>query len=300
MSPIRSLLFCLLLPFTAPTQADLPASSPPPETIVQLERTSSAAPDYLAHVDSPARPGEFPPPRPFQAIYRMRWGEVDAARAEVTLTRPSAEEIQLRVVAATLGMARSLWQMDATHIALAKEEDLRPLQLEQHETLSARQTALRVVFNPSFVLRRQLNGRPGDWLKFSPDSAAETPHETKRFDLVGLRDMFTTFLYLRSQPLAGGESHTIALMSAKNPYLATAKVVGRETIHVRGGRFAAITLDLTLTRIEKNGKLREHKAFKSARAWIADDADRMLLKVDTRVFIGRVTMELDNVTFNNP
>ncbi len=260
-----------------------------------------APPPWAASVDQPANPGPFPPPRPFVAAYRVRWGDVEAARGEAVLSLPIPGQLQTRVTAQTVGMARTLWQMTATHLSVANRADLRPAWTEHSETIASRQTAFRVDFGPDFVTRRFREGRPGETLAFSSVPAADaTTERPRRFEFPGLRDMVTSFFYLRSQPLANGERHTVALMSAKNPYLAAVQVIGRGETQTRAGKFPAIELELTLQKIDKDGRLRAFKRFKGARVWISDNADRLLLKAETRVFIGHVTLELEQITFPPP
>ncbi len=270
-----------------PTPVANPSASPP----------AGAARDWLASVDNPANPGPIATPRPFTAAYSVRWGNVEAARAEAAFTHLNAGELQTRVNAQTVGTARTLWQMDATHLELTRRADLRPVWLEHTETLAAKQNAFRVDFDPAFVTRRHRQGKPGETLTFSAASSMFANERARRFDYPGLRDMVSAFLYLRSQPLADGEQHTIALMSAKNPYLALTRVVGRGEAQVKAGRFPAIELELSLQKIEKDGRLKRYKQFKSARVWLSDDADRLLLKTDTRLFIGHLILELEQVTF---
>ena len=122
---------------------------------------------------------------------------------------------------------------------------------------------------------------------------------THRLRYPGLYDLQSTFLYLRSLPLAQGDEKTIPLMTAGSPYLATIKVVGRNRVKVNAGEFAAIEVSLTLEKIRKDGTLEPRKGFKSAHAWISDDANRLLIKAESEVFIGTVDLELDQVTYTD-
>ena len=100
--------------------------------------------------------------------------------------------------------------------------------------------------------------------------------------------MNTAFLHLRSLPLENGERHAFVVMTAKSPYLARVRVVGRETVTTAAtGKQPAIALELGLEKIDTTtGVLKPHKFFKSARVWLGDDADRMLLRAESQIFIG--------------
>ena len=106
-------------------------------------------------------------------------------------------------------------------------------------------------------------------------------------------------LYLRSQSLPERNVQRIVVYSATAPYLATVTVVGRERVTVPAGTFNAIKFDLQLNRI-KDGQLQPHRKFRRANAWLSDDPDQLLLKIEAQVFIGSVVCELQSVDFENP
>ena len=86
-------------------------------------------------------------------------------------------------------------------------------------------------------------------------------------------------------------------MASNTPYLISVKVLDHERVKTKAGEYPAIRCSLSLEKINKRGELEAHKSFKSARAWISDDSDRLLLKIETEVFVGSVNLELEKVTF---
>lgn len=225
-------------------------------------------------------------------MYRMHWGKVEGARAEVDFRLgPDPGEAQTRVDAHTQGWARTLFQMDAVHLSVVHLDGLRPVRAEQTESRTKRREVYRLDFpdGPGTAVRHHR--------KAEPPGAPEVPDpEDKRFAYPTLRDMTTAFLYLRSQPLEKDEPHVFVIMSAKTPYLARVRVVGREPIAVNaavGHPQPAIELDVGLQKIDREGRLKPHKFFKSARVWLSDDADRVILRAESQIFIGRVSMELE-------
>ncbi|MFL6589525.1 MAG: DUF3108 domain-containing protein, partial [Chthoniobacterales bacterium] len=64
------------------------------------------------------------------------------------------------------------------------------------------------------------------------------------------------------------------------------------------GKFNAIKFDLQLNRI-KDGELQPHRKFRRATAWLSDDADRLVLRIEAQVFVGSVFAELQSVDFGN-
>ncbi|MEO8353829.1 MAG: DUF3108 domain-containing protein, partial [Chthoniobacteraceae bacterium] len=82
-------------------------------------------------------------------------------------------------------------------------------------------------------------------------------------------------------------------------YLTDVDVLGRETVKIGRNKRPAIKLGLRLKMISKDMKLESHKKFKRATAWISDDADRLLLKVEAEVMVGKVWMELQKIQFRS-
>jgi hypothetical protein len=52
-----------------------------------------------------------------------------------------------------------------------------------------------------------------------------------------------------------------------------------------------------LAKIGKKRDLEPHKKFKRASVWISDDADRLLLRIEASIFVGKVFAELQSVQF---
>ena len=108
-------------------------------------------------------------------------------------------------------------------------------------------------------------------------------------------DMTTAVLWVRSQPLADGETESLVVWASNAPYLAKVTVVGRDTIKIEGKSRNAIKLGLRLFRIDKKMQLKEHKLFKGGRGWLSDDEKRIPLRVEADMFIGYVFAELESM-----
>ena len=63
------------------------------------------------------------------------------------------------------------------------------------------------------------------------------------------------------------------------------------------GTYPAIQLDLQLNKIGKKRELGPHKKFRRASIWVSDDSDRLLLRVQASIFVGKVFAELQSVRF---
>ena len=228
-------------------------------------------------------PPSFPNPRPMNARYGFRWSGFPCAAAEIRLRKAGGDRLQLDVTARTTGLARALWKFDANHVSIVEGSTLHPISVRQIENDRGKKILTELSFNSTSVVSR----------------VTETPGSgttTRRFELPHLFDLQSALLYLRSQSLPERNVQRIVVYSATAPYLATVTVVGRERVTVPAGTFNAIKFDLQLNRI-KDGQLQPHRKFRRANAWLSDDPDRVLLKIEAQVFVGSVVCELQAVDY---
>lgn len=282
-----------LLVLLTPTKADPSDAAAAGSAQVSASATPypSPAPAWLSRVNAGA-PGAFPPPRAFKAIYRFSWSDVEAARAEVATSGSDASgEIVTRVTGRTEGFARALYQVDATHVAVADRHTLRPLRLDQTEVEARKHKSAHVDFSAVGAERTT------EVIDKKSAHSPKTDHRTKSFRFPGMFDMHSGLLYIRSLPLAAGDKYTFITMTAGNPYLASVEVIGRGALKAANKQYPAIECAIGLSKINKRDELEPHKSFKSAHVWLSDDSDRLILKAEAQVFIGTVTLDLVSVSF---
>jgi hypothetical protein len=231
-------------------------------------------------------PPSFPNPRPMHSRYGFGWSGFPCATAEVRLSKAGGDRLQLDVTAHTTGLARTLWKFDATHVATVEASTLHPIGVRQVENDRNKKILTELSFNSTGVVSK-VTETPGPGTK------------TRRYDFPHLFDLQSALLYLRSQPLPERNVQRIVVYSATAPYLATVTVLGRERVTVPAGTYNAIKFDLQLNRI-KDGQLQPHRKFRRANAWLSDDPDRVLLKIEAQVFVGSVVCELQAVDYENP
>jgi hypothetical protein len=232
-------------------------------------------------------PGSFPPLRPLHANYRFGWSGVTAATGDVRLTKTAGNQYVLDGKVRTTDFVRSLWNFEADLMSVADATTLRPIEVKQNESVRAKKVSTTLAFNAQGVSATRT------------DSAKHASKVT-RLDMANLFDLQSALLFLRSQPLANGSVQRIVVFPAKDPYLATMTVEGREKLTIAAGSFNAIKFDLKLSKIGRSNELKPHKKFKKATVWLSDDPDRMLLRAEAEVFIGSVFAELQSVEYEAP
>lgn len=233
-------------------------------------------------------PPSFPGPRPMHAKYGFGWSGFPAGSADVRFTRPSADRYQLDTTLQSTGFVRALWKFDGHHASMVDAKTLRPMEVRQTEVVRAKKTVTNLSFESGGVTSKE----------------TETPSKNpgpkiRRFESPQLFDLLSALLYLRSQPLQNRNVQRIVVYPQTSAYLATVTVLGRERLTVPAGTFNAIKLDVQLSKVGKSRELEPHRKFRRATAWLSDDPDRVLLKIDAQIFIGSVFGELQSVEFGN-
>lgn len=244
--------------------------------------TGTLRADWQADLSNP-QPGDFPPLPPVTLHYQCGWAGLTAGLVDAQFSRPEPGVGQLLVKASTIGLARALWRIDATHDARANLLTLRPVTVRQKEVYHSQTVWTELDFDDAGVKRlRKSTNEKG-------------PARPKRFDFPELHDMQTALLYVRSQKLETGQIYRLIVYPATSPYLATVTVLGREKIKVRAGTFPAIKMDLKLEKVTNDLILAPHGKFKRGTGWLSDDNDRLPLRMNAQIFVGSVWLELAKV-----
>ena len=238
---------------------------------------------------TPSELGIFSPMRPLHATYRFGWSKFPAASATFDYSKTKEGPMKLEVETKTTGFVRGLWSMDATHTALFEAVTLRPMSALQTETYKKETLTTKLDFDAEGVSRLRESNPPD-----------KNPPKTKRFKFPGVLDLYGALIFVRSQPLQKDDTVRLVVYPAVDPYLAEVKVRDREKIEVGKKSYDAIKLDLKLRRITKKLELEKHAKFKRATAWLSDDRDRLLLKIQAEVSVGSVWTEMESVKFTEP
>jgi len=230
-------------------------------------------------------PPTFPQPRPLHANYVFGWSGLTAATGEAHLTKSSSNSFQLQGTGRTVGLARALWRLDASYRSVANSQPLRPIESKQIENYRAGyKLVTHLVFKGNTVTSERTEG---------------TTTKTQEFTYPNVFDLHSAMLFFRGQPLKDRSVYRAVVYTSANAYLATVTVLGREKTSVRAGVYNSVKLDLKLQKIGKNFELQPHRKFRRATAWISDDADRILLRLEGQIFVGTVFAELRSIRYDD-
>lgn len=238
---------------------------------------------------TPNHPGPIPEIRAFDAEYRFGWSDIDAAHAKVSV-KYADDQAVMKASGGTDGLARILWQLDATQEAFSRRPNFDTIYAAQIEKYANRTIETQIVARPD-----------GTWRLREVTPAGESPARWKNIKLSPLRDLFSAMLFIRSQALApGNEVHAI-IFPGDAPFLVRIKSLGTDPLIIAGTTRDALKLDIRIQRIniKKNNSLEEHKKFSSGKIWLSNDADRIPLRAEVSIFIGYVFAELVSARFEN-
>lgn len=249
--------------------------------------TTAARADWRSSL-TPDVPGKFPLVRPLDAAYRIGWTDIEAGRARVKISDVGEGTIRLDAGGNSTGLARVLWQIDASLQSTTARDGLRTIYTLQTETYSTRSIITQIVARPDGIWRLRENFPAG-----------ENPARWKLLKISPARDLFSGLLFLRSQRLAVGDSVSAIIFPGDSPFLVELRVLGTGPLAAAGVKWDAIRLELRLRKInlKKDFRLEPHGKFRNGTVWLSNDADRIPLRVELELFIGYVFAELDSVAF---
>lgn len=232
------------------------------------------------------RAGGFPPPPgDLRATYTFGWSGIEAARADVWLRRGDGEMWTVAVRGGTIGLARSLWKLDAGYEANISGDDWRTVSAVLSENYRRYRAEEKMEFLPGGVR---------SWRENTKRDA--TPPKWRNFYVPGLRDMAAALLLARSQPANAGDTISLAVFPGEWMYLVRVKVEGRETLRWQGTERKVIRASLEIDSINKDYTLEPHRKFQRGTVWMSDDEVRLPLRVEVKVFIGYVFAELQAIS----
>jgi hypothetical protein len=221
---------------------------------------------------SPIVTGPFPEIRPFLAEYRLGWAEIEAAKARAAISYQGKNAI-LTSSGATTGLARTLYQLDASLDATADRASLQTIRSEQNEKYATRTLSTRIEGNKGSLTSLR------EWI--APDA---------------IRDLFAASLFIRSQSLAKGEKVRTLVFPGGSPFLVDIESLGPEKITIANSPRDALRLDIKIQSVntKKGNALEPHRKFRSGTLWLSNDPDRILLRAEVQVFVGYVFAELSS------
>jgi Protein of unknown function (DUF3108) len=239
--------------------------------------------DWRAEV-SKAPPGDFARLPDVKMNFSFGWSNVLEAGQATAVIRQNATGYHAEVSGRSMGFARVLWPLDATHTATINAAPLRPVRSHQIERYRSRTIETEVRFDSTGLERQR---------KVTPSTSEA---KWKRVNFEPIYDMLGGILYVRSQPLRVGDKIGVVCFPSDSPYLAVVTVEAKETILCMGKEFPSLRLSLQVRKLEVKKKVPtqavDYEKFESGTVWVSDDALRLPLRAEVNVLVGYVYGEL--------
>ena len=216
--------------------------------------------------------------------YRVSWQGISVAQAVITVTHFDNEFGQhLLSVVAEARSARSIrWLYDLVHRTetILDAETFRPVMLLSEQKENSREMITQVVFRPDHTIKSYR------WRKGRDSSTYEFKSENLTLDPIS-----AAFL-ARTQPAEIGHALSFDVYNGKHRYLISMTPKDRKRIKLRSGVerevFRVVPAVQRLTDSKGEDRL------KSATVFVAADGTQEPLRLESKVFIGKVVAELES------
>lgn len=123
----------------------------------------------------------------------------------------------------------------------------------------------------------------------------ETPDIEQMHFLHGL-DIPAAFLMVRALDLKSPGARVLEVAHEDQMYAVTIVPDGEEQLDLPAGKFSALRLDVGIRAVlgDEEAKQAENQRYQRVRIWLST-ANRLPVKLDAEVFVGRITMDLASV-----
>jgi len=220
--------------------------------------------------------------------YVLSWnGTINSGKCSVEFDRNSgsSKTVSVKSSGKSSGLARAIFPYDFKIESKYRGNTLRPVSYHIWEKTKSETKNLDGYFNGNKVTSKE---------KSIPHDTKKEKYSTRDFQYNNLLDLYSSILYVGSQPLNKGDQVDMVIYPFDKPYLAKVKVLGRE----KHQGHDCIKLDLKMSKIRSDLTLKNYDKMKSATMWITDNSDRVMVELRSEIFIGDVRATLKSSSWN--
>ncbi len=220
--------------------------------------------------------------------YIMSWkGTINSGECTVEFNRNSgsAKTVSVQSTGRTSGLARRVFPYDFKIQSKYRGDTLRPVSYHIWEQTRDESKTIDGYFSGSKVTTKE---------KTITFETKKPLYRKSSYEYPNLFDLYSSILYVGSQPLNKGDKVNMVVYPFDKPYLAKVTVLGREK-HLGHD---CIKLDFKMSKINKDLALKHYDKMKSATMWLSDNSDRVMVELRSEVFIGDVRVTLKSSEWN--
>lgn len=239
-----------------------------------------AAPNWFQEVNIPQK-APLKKISPTKLTYSMTWdGRVKAGSFNILFGEKDPrypKHFIVRSYGGSTGWAHALFPYQFNYTSFLNPKTLRPIMFVGTEKEKKAVDYLSYRFTSKGVSGTEKDVKNGT-----------TKTKATTFNYPYSLDLFSGLLQIRSMPLKNGDSVVMPFHPVATPYLAKVKVLGREKHMGRN----CIKLNIGLQKIDDDMSLKHYKKLKTATVWLSDDAWRVPVEINAKVFVGHVRVFL--------
>lgn len=231
-------------------------------------------------------PGPFNKIRPLAVSYSLSWkGKMNAGKMDFALTEPYQGVYLAKASGQSAGLPRALFPYNFSGTSQTDATNLKPLTFKFKDEMKTKSYDYSLLFQPNqMISHTDLTDKK---------TGKKTPyHRVYRFEDDVARDLMSTILYLRSQPLTKGQKVSLITATFNKPYLTNYTVLGREKKTIKRKTYNAIKLDVNISKIHSNMTIEPYTKIEQATIWISDDEFRLPLEFQGDIFIGYISAQM--------
>ena len=245
--------------------------------------TVDAEPAWKKTIE-PFKAGSHPELRPQKLQYTMSWnGKLNSGYVVMVFDKQDPRYKNLYLAQAygrSAGLAGTLFPFKFSYSSFMKKRTYKPLIFSSDETDDEENALIKNTYKSSSMSHSRT---------VTPKDGSNVKKSSRVFNQKNVHDPLSAMLYTRGHKLNKGEKIEICLFPFKSAQYAEITVLGRE----KHNGYNCIKLDLKIQNIDLDThELKSYKKLKKATMWITDDADRILVELRSKVFIGDVRVTL--------
>ena len=219
---------------------------------------------------------------PGRYYYDISWENIPVASAEVDINYNSpANHSVLRVEARvkTAKVIDLLYRLRHISQSFFHIDSFRPIKYISDQTENSRERYQEIVFREDGQTVSQLwkNNEPADAFQFTPNNQ--------------MLDPISAAFLARSIPIDVGTKASFDVFNGTHRFLISFDVVEKEQIKIGDAMVEAFR---AVPSVQKLTDSEGEKRLKSATLWISADENRQILKLESKVLIGRVKAKFDH------
>ena len=221
--------------------------------------------------------------------YRVSWQGIPVAKAEISVAEQKKQDSgQIRIITRTKtgSVIDLLYRLRHQSESLFDQASLKPLSFSDHRVENSKERFRKVSFGGDGRITSKLwkNKKLTREISFQSENATLDP-------------ISAAFL-AKSLSLKVGETFAFDVFNGKHRFLISFYVEALETIKINGAKRKAFKVTPKIRKLtDSKGK---EKRFSSAQIWISADKTREILKLESKVWIGKVAATLKDFSPLDP